>query len=104
MLCPKCYSKVSPGQTQCACGFAGTAPPPEVPPVPKSQQADNSARLGRVFGLLVCGAMMAAGVLMTVASHDQAVNRGGGRYKIFTGLIACGAIGMFRVIASEKKE
>jgi hypothetical protein len=47
--------------------------------------------------------MMAAGALLTVASHNEAVNRGGGRYRIFTGLIACGAIGMFRVLSSRGK-
>src|SRR6188472_2411175 len=104
MLCPKCYTSLPNGETRCPCGFTGAPPPPpESPPAPPTpRQAENSARLGRILGLLLCGGVMAAGVLMTIASHDQAVNRGGGRYRIFTGLIAFGAIGMFRLLSGKK--
>ena len=103
MICPKCYSKVPAGATQCGCGFQGAEPTPEPPPVVTKQQAENADRHRRILGLLVCGGIMAAGILLTIASHDAAVERGGGRYRIFTGLIACGGIGMFRVLSSAGK-
>ena len=100
MICPKCHSRVAEGATECSCGFKGAAPVPPPPPAPR--QPSSGIGGGRAIALALFGALAVVGVLMTVLSHDSAVQRGGGHYRIYTGAIAGGVIGMFRVLFSGK--
>ena len=111
MICPHCYAQVPAGATQCQCGFVPTATAtnrpmmgestPEVPPVPSGTSGGGGG--GRIAALIISGAMLIGGIVLTVASHDMAASSGRGRYRVFTGLIIFGAIGLFRTLFSGKK-
>ena len=111
MICPRCYSKVADGASQCSCGFAGAAPPPSVlPPVPRESRftpADGGSGdgAGAAGGKILVGLLfLVGGIAITVLTYQSAASSPhGGRYIIAHGPIIFGAVQLLRGVGESMR-
>jgi hypothetical protein len=95
--CPRCGKDVPGWRDHCLdCGYDFRPPDLSAPPRDASERASHPVGVGdMVIGGLIC----AVGVVVTLATYNEAASNGGGSYIIAWGAIVFGGIRFLRGVA-----